>query len=86
MLIGAVELRIFPDGKRELTGRGFVRVVRNRRRATIERLVRACVKPGTEVWTLVCGTALGVFRRWRSGRFAVVCFAFAFAFAAFAFA
>ena len=29
----------------------LVRVVRNRRRATIERLVRACVKPGTEVWT-----------------------------------
>jgi hypothetical protein len=28
-----------------------VRVVRNRRRATIEHIVRHCIKPGTECWT-----------------------------------
>jgi len=48
LLIGAVEMDL---ATRRLTGRCFVRCVRNRRRATIEHLVRACVRPGTEIWT-----------------------------------
>jgi hypothetical protein len=47
-LLAGVELDL---ATRRLTGRCFLRPVRNRRRETIERVLRAVLRPGAEVWT-----------------------------------
>ena len=35
---------------RKATGRCIVRVVQNRRRETLERIIRSCIQETTEVW------------------------------------
>ena len=47
-VVGGVELDL---ATRKVTGRAFLRLVQNRSRETIERILRTVVRPGAELWT-----------------------------------
>ena len=48
LILACAELDL---GTRRLTGRAWMRCIDSRDRATLEAIIRATVRPGTEVWT-----------------------------------